>query len=97
MNVTFQISDHINSTCEKDHWQCTDKLCIPEEWVCNGDIDCLDGSDEGIGCSANITCDGFKCKNGHCIPSEWRCDGHDDCHDKSDEENCGQYSCLRFT
>lgn len=65
-------------------------LCIPEEWVCDGEPHCLDHSDEGIGCTAHLECDSFQCKNGHCLPNNWRCDGRDDCQDNSDEEDCGK-------
>lgn len=50
-----------NSTCSEGEWQCTDKLCIPEDWVCNQEVDCLDGSDEGVGCTLkDLECAGFR-------------------------------------
>uniref|UniRef100_A0A0M3JIY7 Very low-density lipoprotein receptor n=1 Tax=Anisakis simplex TaxID=6269 RepID=A0A0M3JIY7_ANISI len=67
--------------------------CIPRSWVCDGDLDCRDGSDEK-GCG-DIKCenDQFKCKEwkGHaamCIPISWKCDGQNDCVDMSDEAGC---------
>lgn len=77
--------------CLKDEWKCLDKICIPQEFVCNGQEDCLDGSDETVGCTEGVKCDSFKCKNGHCIPNEWRCDGTNDCKDHSDEIDCGTF------
>lgn len=34
------------SECSHDQWQCDDGACIPAVWRCDGDGDCLDGSDE---------------------------------------------------
>lgn len=32
--------------CRNDQWQCDDGDCIPDFQRCDGDGDCLDGSDE---------------------------------------------------
>lgn len=33
-------------SCGDDEYTCSDGVCIPEEWVCDGDKDCIDGKDE---------------------------------------------------
>lgn len=32
--------------CRKDEFQCRNQRCIRAQWKCDGDDDCLDGSDE---------------------------------------------------
>nr|AHL26191.1 lipoprotein receptor 2B [Pandalus japonicus] len=83
--------------CRDTEWRCDRSRCIPKKWMCDGDPDCSDGTDEVIAnCptspdkASTRVCRSteFKCGNGNCIPKPWKCDGSDDCQDNSDEVDC---------
>ncbi|ESO96765.1 hypothetical protein LOTGIDRAFT_51280, partial [Lottia gigantea] len=79
--------------CNKDReFTCKDESCINILWKCDGERDCLDGSDE----DHNVPCETFQCQkseNKPCLKEEQlRCDGEIDCPNGEDEEGCGSKS-----
>lgn len=90
------------TACSSEEFEC-DRKCVPASWRCDGDHDCVDGSDEA-NCAYRPGCgpDRFKCHDGFgCIPKRWVCDGKAECRDGSDEMSCSQkgksVSRSRFT
>ncbi|XP_050452085.1 vitellogenin receptor isoform X1 [Cataglyphis hispanica] len=89
-----------NIICKKPDWfRCDNGECVLFTFECDGEEDCLDGSDED-NCSDNFTLtyphniicatNEFKCESKHCIPKEKFCDAVKDCSDGSDE----YYGCV---
>ncbi|XP_073426231.1 basement membrane-specific heparan sulfate proteoglycan core protein isoform X5 [Dendrobates tinctorius] len=75
--------------CRREEARCPNGQCIPRDYLCDGERDCKDGSDE-LNCGTPSPCEPneFKCRNGRCALKLWRCDGDDDCGDGSDEIHC---------
>ncbi|XP_034151976.1 basement membrane-specific heparan sulfate proteoglycan core protein isoform X5 [Esox lucius] len=75
--------------CRVDQATCQNGQCVPRDYLCDGERDCSDGSDE-IRCGTPSPCEPneFKCRNGRCALKLWRCDGDNDCEDNSDETDC---------
>merc|ERR1711879_750500 len=68
--------------------QCDNFLCIENTWICDGDNDCKENTDEE-NCTGTCSAGQYRCMDGsRCIDSRWKCDGEADCLDNSDELNC---------
>ncbi|KAM9664148.1 low-density lipoprotein receptor-related protein 2 [Trichechus inunguis] len=76
--------------CSGNEFTCLNGRCIPEEWKCDNDPECGDGSDELESVCAFHTCPwtAFTCANGRCVQYRFRCDHYNDCGDNSDEAGC---------
>ncbi|XP_055850802.1 very low-density lipoprotein receptor-like isoform X2 [Episyrphus balteatus] len=99
VGTALGIAQNLINVCEDKQFQCADGACIPIRYVCDGESDCSDHSDELVTeCRLREqTCgiDQFRCNNGNCIPKKWRCDQENDCSDGSDEDGdfCKSKSC----
>ncbi|KAF3703311.1 SCO-spondin Precursor [Channa argus] len=80
------------SACRSYEFSCdTDEQCVPQAWRCDGETDCMDGSDEQE-CTAPCGPGQVPClSGGQCVAYQHLCDGTLDCRDASDEsvDNCG--------
>lgn len=76
--------------CDNDLAICKNDRCRPWEDLCNGQMDCEDGSDENekMCFHQNRECgkDKFRCAYGACIDGQLACDSITDCKDGSDED-----------
>ncbi|XP_034485348.1 low-density lipoprotein receptor-like isoform X9 [Drosophila innubila] len=91
IGTPLDIAQALYPKCDEKQFQCQNGDCIPIRFVCDGDADCKDHSDEQVTeCKfreATCSSDHFRCSNGNCIPNKWRCDQENDCADGSDEVN----------
>ncbi|XP_034941871.1 sortilin-related receptor-like [Chelonus insularis] len=77
--------------CRDYQFQCYDRTCIDDAWVCDGTADCKSNEDELHCDKSHIGCrdDQFMCHvDGNCISSSYICNGVEDCPDRSDEAGC---------
>ncbi|KAG6921674.1 suppression of tumorigenicity 14, partial [Chelydra serpentina] len=79
-------SDEANcpqNQCLPGQWQCKNKVCIMEDWKCNGINNCGDSSDEEV--CAHCPEGMIQCDEGKCILESLMCNKAEDCLDGTDE------------
>ncbi|XP_050720484.1 very low-density lipoprotein receptor-like [Eriocheir sinensis] len=82
--------------CYDGYFKCADGVCIPDNLVCDGEVNCITGNDEESCARADDVSDTvdecfqgyFQCSNGLCIPDSLVCDGEINCVLGNDEDNC---------
>jgi hypothetical protein len=89
--------------CPENYFACDDNaVCWMNTSVCDGYVDCADGTDENdcvslegdaaigseAGSDGDCAEDFFICASGECVNLSWACDGTEDCGDGSDEIDC---------
>ncbi|KAJ2938967.1 hypothetical protein O0L34_g17783 [Tuta absoluta] len=100
-NKTCAVGRDPPPVCPDSRFHCGRGRCIDAQYVCDGDEDCPDGSDEDAsptGPCANATCSEdqyMQCDKNRCIPKSWVCDGLKDCTDGADESTgaCAKVAC----
>ncbi|CAL8312591.1 unnamed protein product [Merluccius merluccius] len=89
--------------CGPGEFQCShSSQCVSLSWLCDGQTDCLDQSDEwgcpAVGPGTPPPQEGclpgyFRCSH-RCLPSLLRCDGVPDCPNAEDEAACPVRRCV---
>ncbi|KAL2302099.1 hypothetical protein Nmel_009509, partial [Mimus melanotis] len=78
--------------CRADEFLCNNSLCKLHFWVCDGEDDCGDNSDEVAEMCVKFPCPPtrpYRCRNNRvCLRPEQICNEVDDCGDNSDEDHC---------
>lgn len=97
-NSSELLSSFFSPVCRSYEFSCdSGAQCVPQAWHCDGETDCLDGSDEQQ-CAMPCGPAQVSCQSGdQCVNRQNLCDGTPHCRDASDEsvDNCGDLKCKK--
>ncbi|KAF4521097.1 hypothetical protein B566_EDAN009052 [Ephemera danica] len=82
--------------CSAYQFLCSNGQCVDLFMRCDGERDCIDGSDEDkCGTRLNVSKTmNFRCKeSGQTVPLAFRCNGDKNCKDHTDERDCATGVC----
>lgn len=78
--ITTVSTGHL--TCKEDEFTCSNARCLHQRFLCDGEDNCGDGSDE----ASCQKCTAFSCgPTDVCLSRSKVCDGRADCRDSRDE------------
>lgn len=87
-NQTNGLMTEYSVICAPGQFQCEDKQCILDIFVCDSRPDCNAGEDEQVQLCQSKKVVLFSCSTTHSIPLSLTCDGKINCVTGNDEDNC---------
>ena len=65
------------NVCGAEEYRCSNGMCIPDEYFLDGELDCLDWSDEGEQWERDLSCSkervSVECDDRICYRNQWSC------------------------